>query len=230
VSAFDLEARLLWRRDYDALVRFFTAPDVGGVALDDGRLVHAAQHGALHSTALSAFDPVSGDRVWKAEVAPQSSPSIAGGRVFGIEHWRGEASDRLVARTLAEGVLVWSHEVDRARGPAPLLAAGLVVVHARDGVLAFEQGSGAAVWSAPLARTAQAVQSATTMAAATGSGTLVVVSGSDLHVIALADGRETWTGPAAPHARRVEGPVIAGGALYVVADGVVVRFEGAGGE
>jgi len=68
------------------------------------------------------------------------------------------------------------------------------------------------------------------LAAATGSGTLVVVSGSDLHVLALADGRETWTGPAAPHARRVEGPVIAGGALYVVADGVVVRFEGAGGE
>ena len=230
VSAFDLDAHMLWRRDYDALVRFFTAPDVGGVALDGDRLVHAAQHGALHSTQVSAFEPISGDRAWKADVSPQSSPSIAGGRVFEIERWRGEASDRLVARAGADGMVAWSREVDGARGPAPLLAAGRVVVHARDGLLAFEQESGADAWSSPLSRTAQAVQSATTMAAATGSGTLVVVSGGGLHVLALADGRETWTTRVAPHGRRVEGPVIAGGALYVVADGVVLRFEGVTGE
>jgi outer membrane protein assembly factor BamB len=230
VSAFDLEARLLWRRDYDALVRFFTAPDVGGVAMDGGRLVHAAQHGPLRTTQLSAFDPVSGSRVWKAAVSPQSSPSIAGGRVYGIEHWHGEAIDRLAARTLSDGVLVWSRELPEARGPAPLLAAGLVVVHAKDGVHAFEGASGAAVWSTPLPRTTQAVQSATTMAAATGSGTLVVTSGSMVHFLRLADGSETWNAEAAPHAKRVEGPVIAGGALYVVADGALVRFEGGGGQ
>ena len=227
LSAFDLEARLQWRRDYDALVHFFTAPDVGGLAMDGGRLVHAAQHGALHSTALTAYDPVSGERVWKAAVSPESSPSIADGRVFGIEHWRGEPVDRLVARTLSDGVLVWSHELPGARGPAPLLAAGLVVAHTGDGVLAFERTSGASVWSAPLPRTAQAVQSATTMAAAIGSATLVVVSGSAVHLLRLADGGETWTTEVAPHARRVEGPVIAGGALYVLADGAMLRFEGA---
>ena len=146
--------------------------------------------------------------------------------MFGIEHWRGEPADRLVARTLSDGVLVWSHALPGARGPAPLLAAGLVVVHAGDGVVAFERTSGASVWSAPLPRTAQAVQSATTMAAATGSGTLAVVSGGAVHLLRLADGGETWTAEVAPHARRVEGPVIAGGALYVVADGAMLRFEG----
>jgi outer membrane protein assembly factor BamB len=95
-------------------------------------------------------------------------------------------------------------------------------------VFAFERATGAAVWSAPLPRTAQAVQSATTLAAATGSGTLAIVSRSAVHLLQLADGRETWSAEVATHAKRVEGPVIAGGALYVVADGALLRFEGAG--
>lgn len=227
LSAFDLEAKLQWRRDYDALVHFFTAPDVGGLAMDAGRIVHAAQHGALHSTALTAYDPATGERAWKVAVSPESSPSIADARAFGVEHWRGEAVDRLVARTLRDGTLVWSRALPGARGPAPLVAAGLVVVHATDGVFAFEQTTGAPVWSAPLRRTAQAVQSATTMAAATGSGTLAVVSGAAVHLLRVDDGSETWTADVAPHAKRVEGPVIAGGALYVVADGALLRFEGA---
>ena len=176
VSAFDLEAKLLWRRDYDALVRFFTAPDLGGVALGGGRLVHAAQHGALHTTALTAFDPASSDRVWKVAVSPLSSPSIADGRTFEIEHWKGEAVDCLVARSLDDGVQAWSHPVADAQGPAPLLAGGLVVVHAGGGVFAFERGSGTPVWTTPLPRTTHAIQSATTMAAATGSDTLAVIS------------------------------------------------------
>jgi hypothetical protein len=230
VSAFDLEAKLLWRRDYDALIHFFTAPDLGGVAMGGGRLVHAAQHGALRTTALTAFDPASSDRVWKVAVSPQSSPSIADGRTFALEHWKGEAVDRLVARSLSDGVQVWSHPLPDARGPAPLLAAGLVVVHARDGVYAFERGSGAPVWTAPLPRTAPAIQSATTMAAATGSDTLAVVSRNIIHLLHLSDGSEAWSAEVAPHAKRVEGPIIAGGALYVMADGALLRFEGAAPE
>jgi len=226
VSAFDLEARLLWRRDYDALIRFFTAPDVGGLALGDGRLVHAAQHGPLHSTALSAFDPASGEKVWRTSVSPESSPSIADGKVFAIERWKGEKVDRLVARTLGDGVLVWAHELPNARGSAPLLATGLVVVHGSDGVLAFERSSGAEVWSAALPRTTQAIQSATTMAAATGSGTLVVASGATIHLLQLSDGTERASTVPVPHAKRLEGPVVAGSTLYVMADGAVLRLDG----
>jgi outer membrane protein assembly factor BamB len=226
VSAFDLEARMLWRRDYDALIRFFTAPDVGGVALAGGRIVHASQHGPLKTTALTAYDVPSGERAWKVAVSPVSSPSIAGGRIFTIERWPHETTDRLVARTLGDGVLVWSREMPDARGPAPLLAGGLVVVHAAEGVFAFDRASGVPAWSSPLRRTTQAVQSATTMAAATGSGSLAVVSGRTLYVLDLDDGGERWAAEVAPKAKRVEGPVIAGGALYLMADGEVVRFEG----
>ena len=57
--------------------------------------------------------------------------------------------------------------------------------------------------------------------------TLAVVSGAAVHLLRVDDGSETWTADVAPHAKRVEGPVIAGGALYVVADGALLRFEGA---
>jgi outer membrane protein assembly factor BamB len=225
VSAFDLDARLLWRRDYQALVRFFTAPDLGGLAMAGGKLVHAAEHGPLKTTGLSAFDPASSERVWRVEVWPQSAPSITDGRVYGVERWKGETRDRLVARRLEDGEVVWSREQAGARGPAPVLAAGLVVVHAHDGVFAFDRVTGAPAWSAPLPRTAEPVQAATTIAAATGSGTLVALSGGSIHLLDLATGADSWSTEAAPRARRVEGPVIAGGSLYVTVDGAVTRFD-----
>ncbi|HEY1691620.1 MAG TPA: PQQ-binding-like beta-propeller repeat protein [Polyangiaceae bacterium] len=226
LSAFDSEAKLLWRKDYDALVHFFSAPDVGGLALDGDVLVHSAQHGALHSTALTALDRVSGERLWKIAVSPQSSPSIADGRTYEIERWPGEHADRLVARGLKDGAVAWSHEVVGARGPAPLLAAGRVFVHSREGVQGFERATGESAWSAPLERTADAVQSATTLAAATGSGSLVVVSGHTVHLLRIDDGSETWAGDVGRKAKRVEAPVIAGGNLYLLADGAILRFEG----
>jgi len=227
VSAFDLEARKLWRRDYQALVRFYTPPDVGGVAMADGRLVHAAQHGPLATTGLSAFDPGSSERVWRIAVSPQSSPSIADGLVFTVESSKGEAIDRLAARSLADGTLAWERETADAHGPAPLLARGMVIVHARKSVTAYDRRTGAPAWSTQLPRTADAVQSATTMAAAEGSGTLVVLSGRTIHLLDLTDGRERSSLEVAPHAKRLEGPVVAGGAVYVVADGMLVRFEDA---
>ena len=226
VSAFDLDAKLLWRRDYQALVRFFTAPDVGGLAFDAGKVVHAAEHGPLKTTGLSAFDPATSERAWRIDVAPQSAPSIAAGRVFDLERWKGEHVDRLVARSLTDGAVVWSRPQPEARGPAPLLAFGLVVVHAHDGVVALDQATGNPAWSAPVPRTAEAVQAATTLAAATGSGTLVALSGNAIHLLDLATGAESASIPAGPHAHRVEGPVVTGGSLYVMVDGAITRFDG----
>jgi hypothetical protein len=68
------------------------------------------------------------------------------------------------------------------------------------------------------------------MAAATGSDTLAVVSRGIVHLLHLSDGTESWSAEVAPHAKRVEGPIIAGGALYVMADGAMLRFEGAAAE
>jgi outer membrane protein assembly factor BamB len=225
VSAFDQDLKLLWRRDYNALAKGVVVPDVGGLAFDGGVLVHSAQHGPLTGSGLSAFDPASGLRRWRAPVSPMSSPSIAAGRVFAIERWTGERTDRLAARSLADGELLWARELGDARGPAPVLAAGVVVVHGKTGVSAFDAATGAPVWEAPIARTADPVQSATTVAAALGSGTLLVLSKATFHVLRLDDGSEIWSGVPVAHARRVEAPVVVGEAVYVVADGAVVRLE-----
>lgn len=226
VSAFDLDGTLLWRRDYNALVRSFRAPDVGGLALAGGRLVHSAQHGGLSGTQLSAFDPQTSERLWTVATSPQSSPSLADGRVFTLERWKGEHTDRLVARLLSDGTLVWARELAEARGPAPVLAGRLVIVHARGGVYALDQASGQPVWSTALPRTAQPVQLATTLAAAMGSRTLVVLSGKTVHVIGLDDGGELWSGTPVAHAHRLESPTVIGESLYVVADGHVLRMDG----
>ncbi|HEY8039150.1 MAG TPA: PQQ-binding-like beta-propeller repeat protein [Polyangiaceae bacterium] len=228
MSAFELDGHLLWRRDYNALARGVQVPDVGGLAIADGVLVHAAQHGPLTGSGLSAFDPRTSARLWRVPISPQSSPSIDDGRVFAVEHWRGEPADRLVARSLDAGVLLWARELPDARGPAPVLADGLVIEHTRDAVVAFDAESGAEVWTTALPRTLDAVQSATTLAAALGSGTLVVVSRAAIHLLRLADGSEVWSGAPVAHAMHVEGPAIVGSALYVVADGAVVRLEGSG--
>jgi outer membrane protein assembly factor BamB len=224
VSAFDQDLKLLWRKDYNALAKGVIVPDVGGLAFADGVLVHSAQHGPLTGSGLSAFDPVTGQRRWRATVSPMSSPSIAGGRVFAIERWTGEKTDRLAARSLADGELLWARELGGARGPAPVLAAGLVVVHAKDGVSAFDAATGAPAWQAPVERTADPVQSATTLAAALGSRTLVALSKTTVHVLRLDDGSVVWSGTPVAHARKVDSPVVVGEAVYVVADGAVVRL------
>ncbi|HEX8790388.1 MAG TPA: PQQ-binding-like beta-propeller repeat protein [Polyangiaceae bacterium] len=226
VSAFDMDLKLLWRRDYNALSKGYQVPDVGGLALAGGLLVHASQHGVLHGTALSAFEPQSGERRWRATTSPQSSPSIADGRVYTVERLPGEKTDRLVARDLATGTLAWATELANARGPAPVIADHLVLVHASDGVVAFDAKSGDRVWTAGLPRTAPPVQSSTTLAAAMGSRTLVVVSGARVHVVRLDDGTEIWGDAPIPHAKKLEGPVIVGRTLYLVADARVVRLDG----
>jgi outer membrane protein assembly factor BamB len=229
LSAFDMDLKLLWRRDYNALARGVMVPDVGGLAYGGGLLVHAAQHGPLTGSGLSAFDPATSERRWRVVTSPLSSPSLAGGRVFVVERWPGEKIDRLVSRQLADGTLVWARPLAGARGPAPVLAGHLAVVHASEGVVAFEQATGEPVWTAPLQRTAAETQSATTLAAAMGSGTLVAVSGAKVHLLRIDDGTELWADAPVPHAKRVEGPAVVGRTLYLVVDGRVVRLDGADG-
>jgi outer membrane protein assembly factor BamB len=227
LSAFDQDLHLLWRRDYNALARGVVVPDVGGLAMESGLLVHAAQHGPLSGSGVSAFDPASGERRWRAAVSPMSSPSISGGRVFTLERWPGEHVDRLAARSLADGELLWAHEMPDARGPAPVLASGMVVVHGKGSLVALEQSTGHPVWSTDVPRTAAPLQSATTAAAALGSGTLVVLSKATLHVLRIGDGTEVWSGTPVARAQSLEAPAIVGDAVYVVADGAVVRLEAA---
>jgi outer membrane protein assembly factor BamB len=218
----------LWKSDKLTNARGFAPPDVSGIALGDGVVVNAANR-SLKSLHVAAYDARTGDRRWWVDTtAPESAPSIADGRVTLVERWLTEKRDRLVARSLRDGSVVWSREVAGARGPAPVQVGALVVVHGETGVSAFDRASGEAVWSAPLPRTAGPSQAATTLAAARGSSTLVVVAGTEVHVLRLEDGSEVGRVEPAPGAKQVDSPVVQGSSLLVVADGRVLLLSTSG--
>jgi outer membrane protein assembly factor BamB len=213
-------------RDRMAHARGYRPPDVGGIAMADGVVIHASNQ-AQRGAHVSAFGVERGEPLWRVETTtPESSPAIADGYVHAIELPLGAKTDRLVARALATGEIIWSRELAHARGPAPLLAGPLVVVHGDEGLFAFDRASGDPAWSATLPRTTPAAQGATTLAAALGSGTLVVCAGGMVHVLRLTDGATVWT--SGPLGKAVDSPAIAAGALYVTVDGGVVRLDGDG--
>ena len=231
VAALDLDGHPVWRRDLLRHGRGYRPPDVGGVAMAEGLLVHASNQ-AQRGAHVSAFDVATSQRRWRVETTtPESAPSVSTSgepRVLTMERGLGTKVDHLVARSLKTGEVAWSEEMPGARGPAPVLAGGRVIVHGEHGIAALDVATGERRWSSPLARTtATPSQSATTMAVALGSGVLVVCVGGQVHVLSLDDGHEEWSGDAAPGAKSVDSPVLAGGALYVVADGAVVRLAGA---
>jgi outer membrane protein assembly factor BamB len=203
--------------------RGYRPPDVGGVAMGEGVLVHASNQ-AQRGAHLSAFHAATSEKRWSIETTPESAPSVADGRVFLVERWPAAKVDRVVARSLATGDVVWSLEVGKARGQAPIVAGALVVVHGEQGVLALDRASGATAWTAPIARTTPGTQGVTTLAAALGSETLVACAAGRVHLLNLRDGSLAWSGAPAPGAKSVDSPAIAAGALYVTVDGAVVRM------
>ena len=229
VGALDLDGHALWRRDLLRHGRGYRPPDVGGVALADGTLVHASNQ-AQRGAHVAGFDvATSQKRWWRETTTPESSPSIAmapEARILMVERWLGSKVDRLVARSLKTGEVAWSDEMTAVRGPAPVVAGGRVIVHGEHGLVALDVATGERRWSSPLGRTTPVSQSTTTIAVALGSGVLAVCAGAEVHVLSLEDGHKQWAGEAAPGARSVDSPVIAGGALYVVVDGAVVRLAG----
>jgi outer membrane protein assembly factor BamB len=223
VGAFDLDARPLWKRDRMGRARGYRPPDVGGVAMADGVLVHASNQ-ASRGAHVAAFDATRSDRRWSVDTTPESAPSIADGRILMIERWAGVKVDRLVARSLETGDVAWSRELARARGQAPVVAGALAIVHDEQEVVAFDRATGEPAWSARIARTTPGTQGVTTLAAALGSGTLVVCAGGRVHVLRLRDGSVAWSGEPVPGTKNVDSPAIAAGALYVVVDGTIVKM------
>ena len=232
LAAFDLDGQTLWKKDKLGSARGYAPPDVSGIALAEGVVVNAANR-YPNGQHVAAYDARTGDKRWWVETtSPESAPSIAGGRVFAIERMIGEKKDRLVARSLDDGSVAWSREATGARGPAPVQAGALVIVHGDAGVLAFDRASGEPAWSAPLPRTGPAApsQAATSLAAAVGSSSLVVVTGTVVHVLRLEDGAEAGRFEPVPGAKQVDSPVVQGSSLLVVADGHVVMLASSHGD
>ena len=229
LAAYDASGKILWKRDKFNGPQMFQ-DEVGGIALDAGVLFHSANYNFPAHSFVAAVNPATGDHLWTVTTMPESAPSAAGGRVFGIESIKSEHVDKLVARAANDGSMVWSREVSGARGPSPALAADLVIVHGDDGVLAFDAATGAPAWTAPISRAHALTGHATTLAAALGSATLVVTAGGEVHVLSLADGAESWSGRPMPTAAGAAGatdvhsPILVGKALYVVADGELAKL------
>jgi outer membrane protein assembly factor BamB len=233
VGAFDASLKWKWRASFVSVGKGKSVARTGGIAYADGLVVHSAAVGARYVPSLAAHDAATGDRRWVAEnVWPESAPSIAGGRVFTMERWLGEKGDRLVARSLADGSVVWSQTTAWARGPSPVVTDALVIVHGAEGVRAHDRATGALVWSSPTPRKAPFETSATTMAVANGSRTIVVTSGPRIVVLALADGAEKWSGAVvrgssdtAPGGATIERPIVIGRSVYATSDGALVRLD-----
>jgi outer membrane protein assembly factor BamB len=232
VACFDTTLRWVWKASRFDGARGKNVADVGGIALARGLVIHSAAAGPRGAPTLSAHDAQSGDRRWSAKGSwPESTPSILDDRIHLIERWDGEKSDRLVVRDLSTGDVTWSRKIGWARGTPPALTPKLVLVHATDVLSAFDRRTGDVVWSVPLPRTSPLVQSATTVAVALGSGSVVVTSGPRLVVLRLDDGQEVWSeaivsGPGAS----IGSPVVVGSNVYVVTrtlmgNGVLIRLE-----
>lgn len=233
VGAVDASLKWKWRASSINAGKGPRIPRTGGIAFADGRIVHAAAMGARSVPSLAAHDPDTGERRWIApRTWPESAPSIQGGRVFVVERWRGDKDDRLVARSLDDGAVVWSQPIPWSRGPSPVVTDKLVILHGAQGVRAHDIATGALAWSNPTPRKARSAENATTLAAATGSHTLVVTSGARVVVLGLEDGAEKWSGdvvegssPTAPGGVTVECPVIVGRSVYVTSDGALLRLD-----
>ncbi len=143
----------------------------------------------------------------------------------------------LVARKQQDGSVAWSKTLTGAPSiQAPVLAAGLVVVAEADGIDAYDPASGSLVWNAP---GIDAVQTAftetlntyfdacggadsvstladTSLAAATGSNTLVVAATDGVHILSLDDGSAVWAGKVAGTTGPLKNPVILGKTLYAI--------------
>jgi outer membrane protein assembly factor BamB len=233
LGAFDATLKWKWRVAHIIPGKGKAIQRTSGTAFADGVLVRSAAMGGHFVPTLTAHDPATGELKWLAkDIWPESAPSIADGRVFCLERWKNESSDRIVARALADGAVAWSTPTIWARGPAPVLAGKVVVVHGAEGVRAYDRATGKLAWSNPAPRTARAEESATTMAAAKGSGTLVVVSGPKLLILKLDDGGEQWSAalvsgksPTTLSDLTLERPIVIGRSVYLTSDGVLMRLD-----
>jgi outer membrane protein assembly factor BamB len=231
VGAFDTTAKLLWKSD-KFQARGIVISEANGIALDGGLLYHAANYHFAKQSFLAAIDPSTGAVQWKVMTVPASAPSAAEGRVYMVEQATGQRAKpaptfALVARSQKDGAVVWSAPVSHSRTSAAVIAGSTIVVQDDAGIGAFNAENGTQLWHTPLASKPSASRNATSLAAAMGSATLLATGAGQVHVLALASGKVQWSGAPQPGADDVHSPIIAGGAAYVVADGTLVRLDGA---
>lgn len=225
VGGFDHEGRTLWKANKYGSVKEDVMDDIGAIALDRGTLVHAANYKFGQMSGVFAFDAATGAPRWSRSTMPIGDLATSGGRVYSLEKEARGKEARLVARSLDRGETSWQVAVPAVRGAAPVLASHRVLVDRGEaGVFAFDQATGVEAWHASAGKRSDKVPLATTLAAATGSDTVVVTSSDGLAILSLVDGETRWAQPI-EGVTDVHSPVLVGKRLYVMAGPAVVALD-----
>ena len=223
VAAYTTGGKVGWKGDVQPLGRQAFVDNQGGICEDGGILVHAANYKHPNLSRISAFDMRTGERRWSERTKPLGPPAAMDGMVFTVEA-RGKDQEVLVARALEDGRVLWTHDAPGARGASPVLAGTRLIFHGELGVVALDRETGAAAWTAGIPRAPSKIAAATSLAAASGSGTLVVTQEDTVRVLSLVDGTEMWRGVPRAGAREVHSPIVVGETVYVVADGALLEL------
>jgi hypothetical protein len=231
---------VLWQQNGVNLCTGDASDTNGALAMDNGTIFFAPDYQFTVTpiplkTGIYAFNSATGRKKWSVATTPSSAMSTANGHLYLIEN-----STTLVARNQSDGSVAWTQPLNSPGAQAPVLAAGMVIVATAGGILSFDQTSGMPDWTAPITGAATAKQFngtvpnttcgsgtvddisniSTTMAAALGTGTLVVTAGSTIYVLALDTGSELWSGTLAQAVGNVHDPIIVGSSVYVLDSGL----------
>jgi hypothetical protein len=217
VYSLDAGGGARWTQNQQKSLKY-SQDQAGGLVLSGGVLFYAANYSdpSPFASGLYALSASTGSRLAYAAATPTSELSADAQNIYLIEN-----SSKLVARAQSDLHVVWSTTVTSAGSTPPVLAEGLVIIATTKGIEARAASSGKSVWTSAVMPAYGSTYS-TSMAAALGSGTLLVTARDGLHLLHLSTGSPVWHGTVAG-AGTVFNPVIvddpARGPTVYVTDG-----------
>lgn len=236
VAAMGDTAMTSWRQNVQGnMCGQSLADQLGAIALDGTMLFYAADYHTGSSTmptfpsGLYAFDTtMMGHESWRVAAMPSSAISVGNGLIYGVE-----GGSALVARHQTDGSMAWTQPVSGAGVQAPVIANSRLIIATNAGIASFDAMTGAPGWNTPLPGAVSRAYSITitngcggsqplggavmtTLAAALGSGTLVVTTATEVHVLSLSTGAETWHGMVPGAMGALHDPVVVGHNVYVI--------------
>lgn len=217
VGALEAGGAALWKQHEYGVVREDVLDRLGGLALARETLVFAPSYATTPGSGVYAYAASTGTPEWSVGTIPKSHPSAVGESLYLFERPEGQALPTLMARDVGSGKLRWTFQAEPGETTAPIVAQGKVIFRDKGGsVVAVRRGEGTLDWKAQLSPpSATDIAWSTSLAAASGSSTMVAVDGKELVVLDLNGGRVEWRGRPASLSGGVHSPVIAGGRVYV---------------
>jgi outer membrane protein assembly factor BamB len=226
VGALEPGGAPLWKQHEYGVVKEDVLDRLGGLALSQDRLLFAPNYHPAPGAGVYAYRPKDGGKLWSVETLPSSHASVAGESVYLFEHPESNARPNLVCRDIDDGKVRWKIDAASPERAPPVVALGLALFRAEGGaVVAVHRGDGTEAWRTALhPPESDDVGWSTSLAGATGSGTLLAIDGGALVVLELQDGSVQWRGRPASAKGALHSPVIAAGRVYVADQSGIVAL------